>query len=98
MENYEQITQAIYEALDELAASMPPDEAPEKAPETVLIGEEAKLDSVSFVMFALSLEGNIEQTFQETVSVMDFVAAGDELTVDGLAKRIARKIGAATKT
>ncbi len=97
MESYEQITQAVYDAIDEVNEMREPDEAIEKSPDTVLIGESGKLDSLGLVNLAVAVEKNIERGFKETISVMDLVPTAEESawTVAGLAKSIAERVGRA---
>ena len=94
MECYEQITQLIYDAIGEVNAILKPQQALEKSPDTVLIGESAKLDSLGFVNFVAALEENIQRIFEKDISLVDVMLFGEQSdwTVASLAKRIAELV------
>lgn len=95
MERYEQITRAVYEAMDEVNDMVEPDRALEKAPDTVLIGEAARLDSQGFVNLAVALEENVERMFNKPINVIDLLSPDEPetLTVATLVTRIANLLG-----
>jgi acyl carrier protein len=99
MERYEQIMQAIYDAIGEVNQMLAPEQTLERSPDTVLIGD-GKLDSLRFLELTLAVEGNIERGFKKTISVTEVALLGDEpdpLTVATLAERIARLVGCAAQ-
>ena len=92
MESYEQVMKAIYDAIGHVNRSLPPDQAIERSPETVLIGGEG-LESVHLLDLIVGIEENIERIFRKTISVIDSILLAEEpdrLTVDALAQRIVR--------
>jgi hypothetical protein len=95
MDRYEQVTQAIYAAMDEVNDLLGPERALEKSPDTTLIGEAGTLDSQEFISLAVALEENVERIFNNTLSVIDVLLSEDRgtLTVATLAKRIAKLVG-----
>ncbi len=90
MECYEQITLLIYDAIGDVNAMLKPDQALERSPDTVLVGESAKLDSLGFVNFVAALEENLQRIFEKDISLVDVMLFGEqnEWTVASLAKRI----------
>jgi acyl carrier protein len=98
MSDLERITQAIYDAIDQVNESPGFVEPVEKAPETVLFGESGKLDSLSFVTFVTVVEENLQRFSDATISVMDAVGTEpDPCTVATLAKRLAEMLGSVGK-
>lgn len=98
MEFYQQIIQAIYDAISEVNLSLQAGQMLEGAPETVLLGD-GKLDSLQFLNLTVAVEENIERMFKQTISVTDAALLGDEtepLTVAALAHRIQSLIGSAS--
>ena len=94
MECYEQVTQLIYDAIAQVNETLEPEQALESSPDTVLVGESGKLDSMGFVNLIAALEQNIERNFSEEVNLIDVIVAAEnsELTVATLAKSIAELI------
>ncbi|RMG44601.1 MAG: hypothetical protein D6718_09755 [Acidobacteria bacterium] len=88
-----EIERAIYAAIDEATREPVEPGGPGRTPDTVLVGDDPLLDSMTFVMFALNLEKELDRRYGETISVMDLIAAGEQLTVEALARRIARRLG-----
>ncbi len=92
MECYERVMRLIYDAIGEINDRGKPQEALERAPDTVLIGESGKLDSLGFVDLAVTLEEKIERTFNKTIHVIDVLLSpedSDPVTVVSAARRIA---------
>ena len=87
VERYDRVTQAVYDAIDEVNESPGLAEPLEKSPESVLIG---CLDSLSFVTFLTSLEENLQRTLGATISVVDLLVDDlEHCTVGMLTDRIA---------
>ncbi|MBI4552881.1 MAG: hypothetical protein HY710_11510 [Candidatus Latescibacteria bacterium] len=91
MERHERLTQAVYNAIDEVNERLEPDEALDRSPDTVLIGEHGTLDSAGFVTFIAAVEEQVERTFRITINVIDVVTAGEpgQWTVAMLTARLA---------
>jgi acyl carrier protein len=91
MECHDRITQVIHDAIEEVNQTRDPGQAVPASPETVLIGEAGQLDSLGFVALAVTIEEQIERLFNEPISVIELVTAGEAScwTVDSLAARIA---------
>ena len=74
----EEILQFIYDGIDEVNASPETQEAIEKSPDTILIGEGGNLDSLGFVTLAGEIERHVERKFKKAISVMEVVEVVDE--------------------
>lgn len=94
MDRYETVTQLIYEAIGEVNEMRSPDEALERTPETVIIGQSGKLDSLAFVTFVAAVEENVQRNFGKAVSLIDFMLVSDNphWTVASLASNIAESV------
>lgn len=66
----EKVAQAIYNAVDTLNLQLATEQKLEKSDETVLIGENGRLDSLGLVNFLVALEQEIEEQF--SISLMLF--------------------------
>lgn len=62
MECSERITDLIYHAIEEANRATPPEQALEKSPDTILVGESGRLDSLGFVNLIAILEENIQSS------------------------------------
>ncbi|QQS47551.1 MAG: hypothetical protein IPM66_02515 [Acidobacteriota bacterium] len=97
MDTENQIIEAIYDAIDEINKTLGPDQRLTRTPGTVLIGN-GKLDSLQLLNLTLTVEGNIERIFRQSISVTEAALLGDELTpltVTDLAGRIEKQLHAA---
>lgn len=97
MDTDKQIIEVIYDAIDEINKSLGPDQKLTRTPETVLIGN-GKLDSLQLLNLTLTVEGNIERVFRQSISVTEAALLGDELTpltVTDLADRIEKQLNVA---
>ncbi|MFQ5411132.1 MAG: hypothetical protein ACE5EC_02505 [Phycisphaerae bacterium] len=94
MECSQSITQAIYDAIDELNESGT-SQPLEKSRDTVLIGESGKLDSVGFVQLAVAVEENIERAHHKAISLWDIIGSAEQAqwTVGMLERSIAELLG-----
>lgn len=94
MGSYEQIMQLIYDALAEVNKGLEPEHALEKSPDTVLIGESGKLDSMGFVTLVVAVEQNVARVFKKAISLTDVIMAVEETqwTVSALANCIAELV------
>lgn len=88
------VTRLIAEVIAEMNAKRDRHRAIPAAPDTVLLGEGGSLDSLGFVMLAVTLEAKIEQEFGASIVVMDVVLSGDtdRCTVASLGQAIAEKL------
>ena len=85
----------IYEAIDEINRSLDPEQALDRSTDTVLFGESGRLDSLSFVNFAVTVEEKLGRIYRQPLSVFDLISAEelDRWTVADLAERIAGVVG-----
>jgi D-alanine--poly(phosphoribitol) ligase subunit 2 len=65
------ITQAIYEAVDEINQFRPAEEHLEKNEATVLHGRDGQLDSLGIVNLIVATEMNLEMAFGVSVNLAD---------------------------
>jgi acyl carrier protein len=63
------ISDAIFKAIDEVNAQLPPSARLEKKPGTVLFGREQGLDSLGLVNLIVALERHVETSVGKTVSL-----------------------------
>ncbi len=95
MDYCERVMRLIYDAIGEINDRGKPQEALERSPDTVLIGESGKLDSLGFVDLAVTLEEKIERNFNKTIHVVDVLLSpedSDPVTVVSAARRIATQL------
>lgn len=91
MSSYLQAVQLLYDAIGVANETLEPGQRLTLTPDTVLLGEGGKLDSLGFVNFAVTVEEGLERDFGQNVNVMDIVTASERVhwTVADLAERIA---------
>ena len=97
MENYERVSQLVYDAIDGVNQMLGPAKVLEKSPDTVLIGERGKLDSLGFVNLCLCVEEKVERDLRRSISMVDFLNTTDNGsgTVSDLTKYVTRLLGPA---
>ena len=78
MPDQNQVIDTLYQVIDVLNRQLPPDQKLEKSPDTTLIGEHGRLDSLGFVSFIVAVEQKIEETFQTTIVLTDDSLIADE--------------------
>jgi D-alanine--poly(phosphoribitol) ligase subunit 2 len=71
MDEKETIIQTIYGVVDEINLQQPDNGQLEKSLDTVLFGQNGKLDSLGLVNFVVAAEQNIEEALGVSVSVSD---------------------------
>lgn len=71
MDEKETIIQTIYGVVDEVNLQQPDNGQLEKSLDTVLFGQNGKLDSLGLVNFVIASEQNIEEALGVLVSVSD---------------------------
>lgn len=69
--NYEKIKSAVFQAVDEVNEQLMEDQRVEKSTKTVLMGSEAKLDSMALVNLIVATEGAISSKFNVNISLTD---------------------------
>ena len=91
MESSEQAICLIYDAIEEINQTAPLEQALEKSPDTVLVGESGRLDSLGFVNLIAILEENIQSSYGKQISLIDIMTwdSGRPWTVGALANCIA---------
>jgi acyl carrier protein len=79
MTTQEKITQTIFEVVDEINQMLPPEQQLQKSTETVLVGQESRLDSLGLVNFIVATEQKIEEEFDgATIMLADSMALPEE--------------------
>jgi acyl carrier protein len=71
MDKVTQVTQAIFNAIDEVNTSLPPDRQLTKSSETTLFGRGGSLDSLGLVNFVVTTEKHLEEALHTPVSLAD---------------------------
>ena len=71
MTEREKILNSIYAALDEVNEQLPDDQQLEKSPDTVLLGESGKIESIDLVNILVATEENVEEAFRVPLSITD---------------------------
>jgi D-alanine--poly(phosphoribitol) ligase subunit 2 len=69
--HFEKVLQAIFDAVEELNQQLPPDRRLARSPDTVLLGNAAKLDSLGLVALIVTAEQTIEDRFGLAVTLAD---------------------------
>jgi acyl carrier protein len=78
MSERDKILKSIYDAVDEVNEQLPEDQTLEKSPDTVLMGESGKLESIDLVNILIATEENVEETFGVPISITDERAVSEE--------------------
>ena len=71
MTERDKILKGIYDAVDEVNEQLPEGQTLEKSPDTVLLGESGKLESIDLVNILVATEENIEEAFGMPISITD---------------------------
>ncbi len=99
MSNREEIIQAIYRAVDEINSALPIDQRLESAPETVLVGSEATLDSLGLINLIVATEQQLTDLFGRSLDLTTAALLNPEeqlSTLDRLAQTIESLLSEAT--
>lgn len=90
MANKNDVTELLYQAIDDVNLMLPRDRRIDKRPETVLSGSLAVLDSLAMVNLIVAAEQKIEERFGRSITLVDeksMSKAGNPFrTVDSLAE------------
>jgi acyl carrier protein len=78
MTEREKILHSIYAALDEVNEQLPDDQQLEKSPDTVLLGESGKIESIDLVNILVATEENVEEAFGVPLSITDERAVSEK--------------------
>ncbi len=78
MTERDKILKSIYDAVDEVNEQLPEGQALEKSPDTVLLGESGKLESIDLVNILVATEENVEEAFGVPISITDERAVSEE--------------------
>ena len=78
MTERDKILKSIYDAVDEVNQQHPEDQTLEKSPDTVLLGESGKLESIDLVNILVATEENVEEAFGVPVSITDERAVSEK--------------------
>lgn len=71
MTQRDKVLKSIYEAVDEVNEQLPEERTLEKSPDTVLLGEAGRLESIELVNILVATESNVEDAFGVPISVTD---------------------------
>ncbi len=71
MSDIERMTEAVFQAIDELNDILPPERQLQKSPDTVLYGSGGRLDSLELVNLIVAAEQNIEDEFGIPITLAD---------------------------
>jgi len=86
------IYKSIYKSIDEVNSQMSKDEKLIKSPDTVLYGESSSIDSIGLINIIVTVEQNIEDDFEKSITLADQKAMSQKKspfkTVESLAKYI----------
>ncbi len=86
------IYKSIYKSIDEVNSQMSKDEKLIKSPDTVLYGESSSIDSIGLINIIVTVEQNIEDDFEKSITLADQKAMSQKQspfkTVESLAKYI----------
>ena len=79
MKERDRVLHVIYAAVDELNRLLPPEQRLKKSEETRLTGVQANLDSLGFLNLVLLTEEKVAEHFDRSVSLVENLAANDEI-------------------
>ena len=71
MSNAQNVIDSIYTAIDEFNMVAEEPRRLEKSPDTILFGEEGRLDSLGLVSLIMEIEGQIQADFETTITLAD---------------------------
>ena len=74
----EKIDQLIFNAIEEINQQLEEDNKLSKSMETILFGENGKLDSLGLINLIVAVEQNIEDTFNVSITLADEKAMSQE--------------------
>ena len=80
------ILQAIYRAVDEINRQLPRDQRLGKEPETVLVGPEARLDSLGLINLIVTTEQHVQGALGQSVILTDVAVLENPEATLGLAE------------
>ena len=96
MDKKKLVKEAIYDSIDEVNDQLLPQQRIDKEINTILIGKDAKIDSMALVNLLVSIEDKIEKKFDTNISLFNEEAFGREdsylKTINTLIKFIENKI------
>ena len=78
MERQEEITQLLFDTIDELNADWPDDSKLDRSTDTVLFGRSGKLNSLELVNLVVAVEEKIDERFGIPLSLADERAMSEE--------------------
>ena len=94
MDINEQILKSIYDVVDQVNNVLFSDMQLEKSPQTVLIGQSGKLDSLGYINFIVAAESQISETFNTTIDLtnQDVDLQDDSLSIAALVEYISSQL------
>jgi len=78
MTELEKILNCIYEGVDEVNEQLPDGQKLKKSPDTVLLGESGKLESIDLVNVLVATEDSVEEEFGVPISITDERAVAEK--------------------
>ena len=66
-----QISDTLYEAVDEVNELLPPEEQIAKSPETVLFGSTGRLDSLGLINLIVAVEKRVAERYDVSITLAD---------------------------
>jgi acyl carrier protein len=94
MDCYEQTLELIYDAIHGVNQTLRPEQILERSPDTIVLGESTKLDSLGLVNLVVSIEENVGRVFNKEISLVDIIGGSTQghWTVAALAKFISELV------
>lgn len=93
------VTELVHAALADVNELLDDDQRISTAPETALLGDSSKLDSLAWVNLVVAIEGRSEETYGRTVGLGDALASDDTRarlsTVGGLIEYVRQTLALA---
>ena len=74
----EKIIQTIFAAIDEVNNILVEEERLEKLPNTILVGDNGKLDSLGLINFIVEVEGRVQKRFGMTLDLIEALDSPDK--------------------
>ena len=85
MAKIQEVTDAVFDVLDTINEMLPKDRKIVKSMETVLIGWDSALDSLSITMLIVAMEDKIKKDFDKTIQLTNALTTYSE---DGKIKNV----------
>ena len=77
MDKYERIKSAVFQAVDEVNSQLLEEQKLDKSPEEIIVGREAKLDSLALVNLIVDVESKIDHEFGVNINFVNEIVQGE---------------------